>query len=277
MSRTRISTGTPWEPLVGYSRAVRDGRQVFVTGTTATLPQGGHAGDGDAYVQARQALANIGAALERAGSSLRDVVRTRIFVTDIARDWPAVGRAHAEALGDVRPATTMVQVARLIEDWMLVEIEADALVGEPASGIEEAGICDRDAIAALLAASELPVPGPEDGPVPMLVVREGDAVVACAGWERHGSRALLRSLAVRRSHRGQGHGRRLAEAVVTRLAGAGSEEVWLLTTTAAGLFEKLGFTRAERAAVPPDVARSREITLPACSSAVVMRRGLSEP
>ncbi len=128
MKRLRVSTGTPWEPLVGYSRLVRAGDLIFVTGTTATLPGGGHV-EGDAYAQARQALLNIQAALAQAGATLDDVVRTRIYVVDIVRDWRAVGRAHAELLGQVRPATSMVEVRRLIEDWMLVEIEADAVVG----------------------------------------------------------------------------------------------------------------------------------------------------
>jgi enamine deaminase RidA (YjgF/YER057c/UK114 family) len=132
MKRTNLASGTPWEPVVGYSRAVRIGDRVFVTGTTATLPGGGHLGDGDAQAQAQQALRNIGMALEKLGACFNDVVRTRIYVTDVARDWQAIGRAHASILGKIRPATSMVQVSRLIEDWMLVEIEADAVIGATA-------------------------------------------------------------------------------------------------------------------------------------------------
>ncbi len=129
MKRTNVSSGAKWESIVGYSRLVRVGDRIYVTGTTATTPEGGRVGDGDAYAQAYQALRNIERALGQVGGTLRDVVRTRLFVTDIRRDWEAVGRAHAELLGAVRPATSMVEVARLIEDWMLVEIEADAVLG----------------------------------------------------------------------------------------------------------------------------------------------------
>ena len=113
---------------MGYSRAVRVGNQVAVTGTTATTPDGGHVGDGDAAAQARQTLRNIAWALEQAGAATADVVRTRIYLTNIERDWEAVGRAHAEVFGEVLPATTMIEVSRFIADWMLVEIEADAIV-----------------------------------------------------------------------------------------------------------------------------------------------------
>lgn len=144
MERVRYASGTPWEPLVGYSRAVRSGELVYITGTTATDQEGKLVGAGDPYAQAKQALQNIERALNAVGARLEDVVRTRIYVIDIEAHWREIGRAHSEYFKEILPATSMIEVRKLIDPQMLVEIEADAYCAPPRGARFVAAIKDED-------------------------------------------------------------------------------------------------------------------------------------
>lgn len=275
MRRFRAGSGAPWETRVGYARVVRVGAHVHVTGTTATRPDGSPF-EGDAYEQTQQIVRNLERALARVGARLDEVVRTRIFVTDIAADWEDVGRAHAEAFGALRPATSMVEVAALIAPWMRVEIEADALLGAappldaPEVYVRNERPDDRESLIAMAQAEGLPVPGPE---VSFLVATELDgALVAAAGLERHGDAGILRSVVTRPSARGGGVATLLVDTLLCR---HGDLDLWLATRDRAAFFSRFGFRPVDRALVPAALAATETFVHAACADATVMRRRLA--
>jgi enamine deaminase RidA (YjgF/YER057c/UK114 family) len=241
MRRVSVSSGAPWESRVGYARLVKLGRQIYVSGTTALGPNGELVGVGDAYVQTVQSLRNIERALQQVGSGLWDVVRTRMFVADITRDFDLIGRAHAELLGAVKPATSMVQVSALVDPRMLVEIEADAVLGAGRAvenerpRIVEASFEPSSDLAAMLRAVDLPLPHESD-PVHMLKAYVGGELVGCVGYGSYGGDAVLHSLVVIREAKGEGVGRSLVQSVIDRLREAGARRVYLATTDTARYF-----------------------------------------
>lgn len=255
MRRFRASGGAVWETQVGYSRVVRAGAHVYVTGTTSFVA-GGDPVRGDAYAQSKQILHNIDAALARVGATLGDVVRTRIFVTDIANDWQAIGRAHAEAFGEVRPATTMVEVSALIEPWMKLEIEVDAFLGADAPLDSPASV--RFGTSAemrpIVEAAGLKPSQPRTA-----LIAELDGVpVGCVGWTLEGH-AFLESLAVLKDHRSKGIATLLLDTALLRIG----TETWLLTDDAYEFFERFGFV---------SVPRPEWLDGPAhCADAIAMR------
>ena len=272
--RHNVGSGTSWEDRYGYARAVRLDRSVHVSGTVAVGPDG-PVGRSDAGDQARFILKKIERALWAAGARVADVVRTRMYVTDIEADHDAIGSAHGAFFGGVRPATAMVQVAALIEPWMKVEIEAEAWVPPYPMGrpiIREATVGDAEAVAVLLRSENLPIPEASDGTVPMLVAHTDGKVQGCIGWEARGPAALLRSLAVDPAARGRKLGVELVLALLCRLERAGCPDVYLLTPDAADFFSKFGFERVERADVPESVRESRQFSTAVCAAATVMRR-----
>lgn len=264
MRRVNVGSGAVWESKVGYCRLVKVGRQIYVSGTTAFSAGGELVGVGDAYAQSIQCLRNIETALARVGSGLWDVVRTRMFVTDIARDFDAVGRAHGELLSAIKPVTSMVQVAALVDPRMLVEIEADALLGAGGAALGErprivnASFDPGSDLAAMLRSVDLPLPS-DDDPVSMLKAYLGGELVGCVGYGVYGPAAVLHSLVVVREAKGEGVGRALVQGVVERLRESGVREVFLATTDTARYFGYLGFRPIERSAIAAAVLASTEL------------------
>jgi enamine deaminase RidA (YjgF/YER057c/UK114 family)/N-acetylglutamate synthase-like GNAT family acetyltransferase len=263
MRRVNVSSGGPWETKVGYSRLVKLGRQIYVSGTTA-MSASGLVGEGDAYAQAVQCLRNIEAALKQVGSGHWDIVRTRIFVVDIERDSDHVGRAHAEALGVVKPATSMLQVSKLIDPRMLVEIEADAVLSAGRSVSSErprivtASFEPGSDLESMLRSVDLPLPGEHDQ-VTMLKAYLGGELVGCVGYGCYGDSAVLHSLVVVREAKGEGVGRALVEGVVERVRRLSVRRIYLATTDTTRYFAYLGFLPIERAAVASAVLLSPEL------------------
>jgi enamine deaminase RidA (YjgF/YER057c/UK114 family) len=264
MRRVNVGSGAVYESKVGYCRLVKVGRQIYVSGTTAFATGGELVGVGDAYAQAVQCLRNIETALARVGSGLWDVVRTRMFVTDIARDFDAVGRAHAELLSAIKPVTSMVQVAALVDPRMLVEIEADALLGAGGAPFGErprivnASYDPGSDLASMLRSVDLPLPSDGD-PVCMLKAYLGGELVGCVGYGVYGAAAVLHSLVVVREAKGEGVGRALVQGVVERVRDSGVREVFLVTTDTARYFGYLGFRPVERHAIAAGVLASPEL------------------
>jgi enamine deaminase RidA (YjgF/YER057c/UK114 family)/N-acetylglutamate synthase-like GNAT family acetyltransferase len=263
MRRVSVSSGAPWEAKVGYARLVKLGRHIYVSGTTAFSPAG-LIGAGDAYAQAAQCLRNIDASLQRVGSGLWDVVRTRMFVVDIKRDFDAIARAHAELLGAVKPATSMLQVSALVDARMLVEIEADAILGAGRTVTTErprialASFEPGSDLEAMLRSVDLPLPASSDR-VTMLKAYLSGELVGCVGYGRYGDSAVLHSLVVIREAKGEGVGRALVQSVIERLRQAGVQQVYLATTDTSRYFGYLGFSPVERDTVPADVLASPDL------------------
>lgn len=263
MRRVSVSSGTPWEAKVGYARLVKLGRHIYVSGTTATTPAG-LVGEGDAYAQAMQSLRNMDAALQRVGSGLWDVVRTRMFVVDIARDFEPIGRAHAELLGAVKPATSMLQVSALVDPGMLVEIEADAILGAGRAVTSErprivlASFEPDSDLAAMLRSVDLPLPAEGDRMTMLKAYLSGE-LVGCVGYGVYGDAAVLHSLVVISEAKGEGVGRALVQSVIERLRKTGARQVYLATTDTSRYFGYLGFAPVERSAIAPEVLASPEL------------------
>ncbi len=276
MRRTNVSSGTPWETEVAYSRLVKVGRQIYVSGTTGTEPTGEVVSEGDAYAQTLHAFQKIESALQEVGASLADVVRTRIFVVGMRENYPGVARAHKELFEQTLPAATMVEVSGFVDPAMLVEIEVDAIEGVARAAvgsrprIVEASFEPESDLAGMLRSVDLPVPS-DGGNVRMLKAYVGGELVGCVGYERFGSSAVLHSLVVIREAKGEGVGRTLVESLLATLRDAGCKQVFLVTADTAQYFGYFGFVPVEHGSVDPAVLASPEFSAYAPGEAICMR------
>lgn len=275
MRRVHVSSNVPWESEVGYSRLVKVGRQIYVSGTTDALPTG-EAASPDAYGQACGAFRKIDTALQEVGASLADVVRTRMFVVRMKDNYPAIARAHKELFGQTLPAATLVEVSGFVNSALLVEIEADAIEGLSVASygvrprIVEASFEPDSDLAQMLETVDLPLPN-EGGEVRMLKAYVGGALVGCVGYERFDKSALLHSLVVIREAKGEGVGRALVETLLAKLRDAGVSQVFLVTTDTAKYFGYFGFSTVERSAVDARVLASPEVAAYGTDDVIFMR------
>jgi enamine deaminase RidA (YjgF/YER057c/UK114 family)/N-acetylglutamate synthase-like GNAT family acetyltransferase len=282
MRRVSVSSGVSLETKVGYARLVKLGRQIYVSGTTALGAGGELVGVGDAYEQTVQSLRNIERALQQVGSGLWDVVRTRMFVIDISRDFDLVGRAHSESFCAIKPATSMLQVSALVDPRMLVEIEADAVlgsgreVGSERPRIVEASFEAESDLAAMLRSVDLPLPGASDQ-VAMLKAYLGGELVGCVGYGRYGASAVLHSLVVIREAKGEGVGRALVHSVIERLKKTGMRQIYLVTTDTARYFGYLGFSPVARETIAAEVLASSHLAQYGEGEATYMCYAVAQP
>jgi enamine deaminase RidA (YjgF/YER057c/UK114 family)/N-acetylglutamate synthase-like GNAT family acetyltransferase len=277
----RHGSGGPFEELVGYSRVVRAGDFVFVSGCTS-VADGEVVHAGEPAAQTRQAIENVRTALARVGGTLADVVRTRMFVTDIARDFDLIGRAHGELLAAVKPATSMLQVSALVDPRMLIEIEADAVLGAGRAvaserpRIVEASFEAESDLAAMLRSVDLPLPGASDQ-VAMLKAYLGGELVGCVGYGRYGASAVLHSLVVIREAKGEGVGRALVHSVIERLKKTGMRQIYLVTTDTARYFGYLGFSPVARETIAAEVLASSHLAQYGEGEATYMCYAVAQP
>jgi enamine deaminase RidA (YjgF/YER057c/UK114 family)/N-acetylglutamate synthase-like GNAT family acetyltransferase len=276
MRRIHVSSQVPWESEVGYSRLVKVGRQIWVSGTTDATAVGACAAPGDAYAQTINVFRKIDAALSEVGAGLSDIVRTRMFVVRIADNYRSVARAHKELFGKTLPAASMIEVNGFVDPQMLIEVEVDAIEGlshaqysSPPRIVDASFDPDSD-LAAMLRSVDLPLPADADT-MRMLKAYVGGELVGCVGCERFGASALLHSLVVIREAKGEGVGRSLVDTLLARLREAGVTQVFLVTTDTAQYFRYFGFQVVDKLAVDPAVLAAPAVAAYDADDAIYMR------